>query len=1003
MKNNQIIMILLLVFVLTTSIFAAGEIDTTFNPDLRKALPASNNETMVIQPDGKILVLGSYQENSANYYYLRRLNEDGSQDTSFQANIPLTFFGSAVVQTDGKILVGGSINFLTAKIIRLNSNGSLDNSFESSEACPQFFSCSRRVYASQSDGKIYASTTFSGSGFSSESFKRFNSDGSPDTSFASLGFDLRNSQGINKLLVLPTGKLMIGGKHSSFGELFRLNQDGTKDTTFESPILGGSGITPSSVSSFILKPDGKIIFSGIFQIVNGLSRSLVCRLNIDGSVDTQYTGASNQSFVSAEPLSNGKYYAITSIIITNTLVRFNSDDTVDTTFNSVPIVDLYRFGVDSQDRVVTPNFRLNINGSLDTSFNRQPFQLNGKVSLLAKQTDGKIIVIGDFITANSISKTRFARLNADGTTDNSFNAGTGFDVAPKGITVQSDGKILAFGDFTNYNGTARVKLIRINSDGSLDTTFNPVLDGQVYAVSPLSNGKILIGGNFSAFNGIARPRLARLNADGTLDSTFNASINSDVSSTVEVILAQTDGKFLISGWFNSVGGISRNRFARINADGSLDASFNTTATDYRTTSIAQQSDGKYVYLERTAGTYNLFVKRLNIDGSFDNSFQTATITHSTNELLNSINALQLQSDGFIVIGGDFGRVNNIPKYNIARLKPNGSLDSLYIQTGANAKVNAIVGQPDGKIIVGGDFSSIENTARTGLARINVIPSVNQTTPFDFDGDGKSDISVFRPANRFWYGLNSSNSAFYQFNFGAVGDVLAPADYNFDGKCDIAIFRQSNGQWWYQAPNGQHTLAAVWGQAGDKPIPSDWDGDGKSDFIVYRPSNGVWYRLSSGTGQTSFAQFGIAEDIPLQADFDGDGKSDLAVYRPSTGTWYWLNSSNNQFGGVPFGTVGDIPQAGDYDGDGKTDFAVYRPSNGFWYFLYSGSGYSFGAIPFGVAEDRPTVADYDGDGKTDIAVFRPSSGTWYLQRSQAGFAGITFGTTGDIPIPSVYYP
>jgi uncharacterized delta-60 repeat protein len=998
MKKNQIMMILMLVLVLTTSIFAVGEIDTTFNPDLRKALPASNNETMVIQPDGKILVLGSYQENSANYYYLRRLNEDGSQDTSFQANIPLTFFGSAVVQTDGKILVGGSINFLTAKIIRLNSNGSLDNSFESSEACPQFFSCGRRVYASQSDGKIYASTTFSGSGFSSESFKRFNSDGSPDTSFASLGFDLRNSQGINKLLVLPTGKLMIGGKHSSFGELFRLNQDGTKDTTFESPILGGSGITPSSVSSFILKPDGKIIFSGIFQMVNGLSRPLVCRLNSDGSVDTQYTGASNQSFVSAEPLSNGKYYAITSIIITNTLVRFNSDDTLDTTFNSVPIVDLYRFGVDSQDRVVTPNFRLNYDGTLDTSFNRQPFQLNGTVSRLARQTDGKIIVIGDFITANSISKTRFARLNADGTTDNSFNAGTGFDVAPKGITVQSDGKILAFGDFTNYNGTARVKLIRINSDGSLDTTFNPVLDGQVYSVSPLSNGKILIGGNFSAFNGIARPRLARLNADGTLDTTFNASISSGAGTEVSLILAQTDGKFLISGYFSTVGGVSRNKFARINADGSLDTSFNTSiASNSPTNAILQQPDGKYVYTEADSGSYYRFLKRLNVDGSNDSTFQTATIA-------NEIKAIHLQTDGYVVAVGDFGVANNVSKYNIARLKPNGGLDSRYMLAGANAKINAIVGQPDGKIIVGGDFSSIENTARTGIARINVIPFVNYTAPFDFDGDGKSDISVVRPPNYNWYALYSSNNSFVlQNQFGASGDILAPADYNFDGKCDVAIFRQSNGQWWYNPPSGQHTFAAIWGQAGDKPIPSDWDGDGKSDFIVFRPSNGVWYRLSSGTGQMSFLQFGIAEDIPLQADFDGDGKSDVAVYRPSTGTWYWLNSSNGQFAGVPFGAVGDNPQTGDFDGDGKTDLAVYRPSNNYWYFLYSATGYSFGAIPFGTNGDKPVVADYDGDGKTDIAVFRPSNGGWFIQRSTQGFISGQFGLNGDIPIPSAYYP
>jgi uncharacterized delta-60 repeat protein len=996
MKKNQIIMILMLVFVLTTSIFAAGEIDTTFNPVLTRNMPTPTSENFAIQPDGKVLVWGYYVENQISSFYFRRLNTNGSEDTTFQPNVPISIT-NLLVQPDGKILIGGQLNSHNPKIIRLNSDGSLDSSYNTTFVCSgTAWSCVYKVYAYQSDGKVYASLIPRAFGFSYEVLTRYNPDGSPDSTFT----PLQSSQDsldnkVSKLVILPNGKLIIGGNSFSQGVLFRLNQDGTKDITFESPILQGGPFNGGSVGSFILKPDGKVFFSGIFVVVNGLSYTARCRLNSDGSVDTSYpTNSPPQAqYNPIELLSNGKYIVSDQ----GNLLRFNADDTLDNTFSSGQTGATSYFVIDNQDRVVTPNYRLNYDGSLDTSFNRQQFLLNGNVSLLARQTDGKVVAVGNFTTANSISKTRFARFNTDGTTDNSFNAGTGFDVNPKGIAIQSDGKILAFGDFTNYNGTARGKIIRINTDGSLDATFNPILDGGVYTVAPLSSGKVLIGGWFSAFNGTARPRLARLNSDGTLDSTFNASVSSGAGTTVDVILAQTDGKFLISGYFSSVGGVSRNKLARINADGSLDTTFNPSIIlSSPIGAVVQQPDGKYVYTEVDSGNYYRFVKRLNSDGSIDSTFQTSSIFFEAR-------VLHLQSDGFIVVGGQISFVNNINKYNIIRLKPNGSLDSLYMQAGANAKVNAIVAQPDGKIIVGGDFSSIENTARTGLARINVISFANYITPFDFDGDGKTDISVFRPSNRFWYGLNSSNSAFYQFNFGAVGDVLAPADYNFDGKCDIAIFRQSNGQWWYQAPNGQHTLAAVWGQAGDKPIPSDWDGDGKSDFIVYRPSNGVWYRLSSGTGQMSFAQFGIAEDIPLQADFDGDGKSDLAVYRPSTGTWYWLNSSNNQFGGVPFGQSGDIPQAGDYDGDGKTDFAVYRPSNGYWYFLYSGSGYSFGAIPFGVAEDRPTVGDYDGDGKTDIAVFRPSSGTWYLQRSQAGFAGITFGTTGDIPIPSVYYP
>jgi uncharacterized delta-60 repeat protein len=979
MSYQRIFSTIVLGLLFSVSLFAAGEIDTSFNPVLKRGMPTPQNENVAIQPDGKILVWGYYQENNTSYYYLRRLNTDGSEDTSFQSNLALTQISNVITQNNGKILIGGSINLSASKIIRLNSDGSLDTIFNTSTT-PNYCSCTSYVYAYQADGKVYGSIHSSGPSYSVEILKRYNFDGSEDTSFAPLTFNRRGKDSIGKLIILPDGKLMIGGKHS-FGVIFRVNQDGTKDITFESPILTSSNFLTTPVAySFILKPDGKVVFGGSFDTVNGLPYNGLARLNSDGSVDTTYIVA-NPAFYTSAVLSNGKYIVSYG---NGTLARFNSDDTIDNTFTFTQS-SVFSFAIDNQDRVVTPNFRLNYDGSLDTSFNRSQFLINGNISLLAKQNDGKILAVGNFTTANSISKTGFARFNADGTTDTTFNVGSGFNYNPQAIDIQPDGKILVGGFFNSYNGNTVSGMIRLNTDGSLDTSFNSTANG-IYSFVLLSSGKILIGGTFSAFNGIARPALARLNSDGTFDSTFNASLSGG-SLEVRKILAQSDGKYFISGYFNSVGGQLRTNFARINNDGTIDMSFNFDSTTQNAARvIIQQPNGKYLcsYYDYLQGQV---FKRLNVDGSIDSTFQST---------ISSINSIYLQSDGYIVIGGSF-----TIRANIARLKPNGELDSHYMMNGANANVNTIISQPDGKLIVGGDFSSIENNARTGIARINVIPSVINIAPFDFDGDGKSDFTVFRPSNRYWYGLNSSNSAFYQVNFGASGDILAPADYNFDGKCDLGIFR--NGEWWYQAPNGQHTLAAVWGQAGDKPIPSDWDGDGKTDWIVFRPSNGVWYRISSVSGQMSFIQFGIAEDIPLQADFDGDGKSDVAVYRPSTGTWYWLNSSNGQFAGVPFGAVGDKPQTGDYDGDGKTDLAVYRPSNGYWYFLYSGSGYSFGAIPFGTSEDRPTVADYDGDGKTDIAVFRPSTGTWYVLRSQAGFAGVGFGTNGDIPIPSAYYP
>ncbi len=270
---------------------------------------------------------------------------------------------------------------------------------------------------------------------------------------------------------------------------------------------------------------------------------------------------------------------------------------------------------------------------------------------------------------------------------------------------------------------------------------------------------------------------------------------------------------------------------------------------------------------------------------------------------------------------------------------------------------------------------------------------------DFDGDGKSDLSVFRPDGGNWYVLNSANSNFTATAFGSASDILAPGDYDGDGKTDIAVWRPSGGNWYLQTKAGVFT-ARQFGADGDIPVPADFNGDGKTDIAVWRPSNGVWYIANSDSRETfNFVQFGADGDKPVPGDYDGDGKTDLAVWRPSNGTWYVLKSSTGGFFGVAFGATGDLAAPGDYDGDGKTDFAVFR--SGTWYLLQTTAG--FLAVPFGANGDLPVTGDFDGDNKADVAVWRPSNGVWYLLQSRDGFTGKAFGAATDRPIESAYLP
>jgi uncharacterized delta-60 repeat protein len=594
---------------------------------------------------------------------------------------------------------------------------------------------------------------------------------------------------------------------------------------------------------------------------------------------------------------------------------------------------------------------------------------------------------------NGVTRNGIARVNSDGSLDPTFNPGNGFSTIPRQLLVQPDGKIIAVGNFTSYNGTSINSIARLNSDGSLDGTFNVPLGGAptIETVALQTDGKILIGGSFTAVNSMNRPGLARLETNGALDATFNPTF---ANTSIKKVIVEANGKITIAGTFNDGG--SRASLARLESNGAFDAGFVVSVPAI--SGLWQQADGKYLFTYASEPT--ILVRR-NADGGPDSSFTSPVFTFASSG--SSIRSVVPMADGSILVGGRFNMVGNDSKWHLTRLAPNGLHDRTFLSIGANLEVFSVASQGSGKVIVAGSFTWIDNVPRSGIARLNVA-NFQRKTSFDFDGDGRADISVIRPSTNRWYELLSQTGTVAEDPFGLAGDVLAPADFDGDGITDEGIFRPSNGQWWYHSSvNGSLTLNPF-GGPGDIPRPSDFDGDGKADLVLFRPSTNTWFRFSSLTNtEVAPKAFGLAGDQPLVGDFDGDGKGDLAIFRPSSGDWWYAASSaNGAFRTAHWGQNGDIPVPADYDGDGRTDYAIFRPSDGGWYIYNSGNG-SITTTAFGVSTDRPVAADYDGDGRADIAVFRPSTGIWYLLRSTSGFAGYQFGISTDIAIPGSLIP
>jgi uncharacterized delta-60 repeat protein len=377
-------------------------------------------------------------------------------------------------------------------------------------------------------------------------------------------------------------------------------------------------------------------------------------------------------------------------------------------------------------------------GTLDTTFNVGT-GFDYEVVSTAIQPDGKIIVGGYFTEFNGTNRNHIARLNTNGSLDTTFNpSGTGFNSDVYSIAIQSDGKIIVGGYFTEFNGVSRNRIARLNIDGTLDTTFNPGTGFNEDVVSPIiqAGEKIIVGGRFTSFNGTNRNRIACLNTDGTLDASFNpgTGFNNWIIYSTAI---QSDGKIIVGGDFTEFNGTTRNYIVRLNTNGTLDTTFNIgTGFNNLVYSIAIQSDGKIItggFFNQFNGTIRNRIARLNIDGTLDLTFNPSIGFNDW------VYFTAIQADSKIIVGGDFTEFNGTGRNYIARLNTNGTLDISFNSAGVgfNARIRSLAIQSDGKIIAGGLFTAFDGVGRSRIARLNgtAIVGISENTPtaaFTFD-------------------------------------------------------------------------------------------------------------------------------------------------------------------------------------------------------------------------------------------------------------------------------
>jgi uncharacterized delta-60 repeat protein/uncharacterized repeat protein (TIGR01451 family) len=759
-------------------LLANGSIDAAFAPTIGgadapvHALGIGTNSQVVI--GGEFL---SFDGNPARR--LARLTTNGTFDATFNIGNGADGTVHAIaVQTNGQILIGGEFltvnGFAVTRIARLNTDGTLDNTFIvglGADGAVKSIVIGR-------DGKIVIGGDFATiNGVPRNGVARLNSDGSVDTSF---NIGTGANAGVRAVAIELDNHVLAAGAFTTFNGsplsgVARLNSDGSLDNSF---VIGSGADAPVNSLALVPRavPPGIAVMTFDPLLPNGVLSSNYTEnfLTIRSTNGATFTTVTNTPFFTGARITTPTVMEITlanytfdlqSIYFTNitapvtitsssgsaALVVNNGTFLFDASFLGVTWVRISATGAATIDNITAvpgPEAFMNNIFAIGGDFEKFNNVQRGGVAVLttggsayrifdprniptrtvyatAIYTNrsqpslvGKIIAGGDFTALVGVDGVnRIARLNIDGTLDTSFNSGLAANATIRAVAVQPDGKVLFGGFFTTYDLLSRAYLARANTDGTLDSGFNfgAGLDNAVLAMALQGNGKVVVGGIFTSVYGTSRNGIARVNTNGTVDVTFDPGTGAN--GAVKAVALQADGKVLIGGDFTLVNGVSRFHIARLNTNGTVDATFNPGAgTDGSVNAIAVTSTGGILIggaFTNLNGGFAPRIALLTSSGAVDPSFNAGA---GANDYVSSI---QVQSDGRIVAAGNFTTFAGQVRNRIVRLESNGALDpTINFGTGANDVVNTVTLQDyDGKIVIGGSFTEVDGLTRVAIARL----------------------------------------------------------------------------------------------------------------------------------------------------------------------------------------------------------------------------------------------------------------------------------------------